>query len=507
MREDLIEIEIGAFSKIQNGYAFKSKEYVDKGLRIIRIANVQSGEIIDRDPKFYPGSRLSEFKDYVIEEDDFLISLTGNVGRVGRIGKSLLPALLNQRVGKLNLQTNSIEKSYLYYFLNSRAFVHQVIKSSKGVGQLNTSSKKIEAIKIPIAPLSVQRAIVAKIEELFSDLDKGIADLKKAQDQLKVYRQAVLKKAFEGELTKEWREQQQDLPTADELLEQIKEERQKHYEQQLENWKQAVNAWEENNKEGKKPGKPKAIKSVEQFTRTEIKNMDELPNKWNWVRLGNIFQIFVGSTPSRSKTEYWENGKINWISSGEVNFSSIFETREKITNEGLNNASTTIHPVGTVMLAMIGEGKTRGQAGILEIEACHNQNTAAIRVSEIGFLPKFLFHYLFLKYERNRSVGSGNNQKALNQGRIMDFDYPLCSVEEQHQIIQEIESRLSVCEKVEESIIESLEKAKALRQSVLKKAFEGTLLSKEEIAACKAAPDYEPASVLLEKIKAEKKKK
>ena len=155
---------------------------------------------------------------------------------------------------------------------------------------------------------------------------------------------------------------------------------------------------------------------------------------------------------------------------------------------------------------MIGEGKTRGQAGILEIEACHNQNTAAIRVSEIGFPPKFLFHYLFLKYERNRGVGSGNNQKALNQGRIMDFDYPLCSKEEQHQILKEIESRLSVCDNVELSILESLEKAKALRQSILKKAFEGTLLSVKEIAACKAAIDYEPASVLLEEIKAEKKK-
>ena len=83
----------------------------------------------------------------------------------------------------------------------------------------------------------------------------------------------------------------------------------------------------------------------------------------------------------------------------------------------------------------------------------------------------------------------------------MDFDYPLCSVEEQHQIVQEIESRLSVCDKVEESITESLEKSKSLRQSILKKAFEGTLLSEDKIAACKAAKDYEPASVLLEKIK------
>lgn len=107
----------------------------------------------------------------------------------------------------------------------------------------------------------------------------------------------------------------------------------------------------------------------------------------------------------------------------------------------------------------------------------------------------------------NRRVGSGNNQKALNQGRIMEFDYPLCSKQEQTQIVREIESRLSVCDKVEESLKESLEKAKALRQSILKKAFEGKLLSAEELAKCKADKDYEPASVLLERIKKEKNNK
>ena len=101
----------------------------------------------------------------------------------------------------------------------------------------------------------------------------------------------------------------------------------------------------------------------------------------------------------------------------------------------------------------------------------------------------------------------GAGKPGLNLHNIKDLHIPLFSSKEQHQIVQEIESRLSVCDKVEESITESLEKAKALRQSILKKAFEGTLLSEEEIAACKAAPDYEPASILLEKIKAEKKKK
>ena len=494
MRKDWETVKLGEFATHEKGKKPKNQKTEQDEVFKFPYINIEAFEkgIIET----YTDGEKCRF----CFEDDFLMVWDGS--RSGLVGKGMNGALGSTLV-RINLP--SIENNYAYHFLSSKYL--EINTRAKGSGTPHVDPYLLWNYDFSICSLPEQRAIVAKIEELFSDLDKGIADLKKAQDQLKVYRQAVLKKAFEGELTKEWREQQQDLPTADELLEQIKEERQKHYEQQLENWKQAVNAWEENDKEGKKPGKPKAIKSVEQFTRTEIKSMDELPNKWNWVRLGNVFQVFVGSTPSRSKTEYWENGKINWVSSGEVTFSSIFETREKITNEGLNNASTTIHPVGTVMLAMIGEGKTRGQAGILEIEACHNQNTAAIRVSEIGFLPKFLFHYLFLKYERNRSVGSGNNQKALNQGRIMDFDYPLCSVEEQHQIIQEIESRLSVCEKVEESIIDSLEKAKALRQSVLKKAFEGTLLSKEEIAACKAAPDYEPASILLEKIKAEKKKK
>jgi len=358
-----------------------------------------------------------------------------------------------------------------------------------------------------LPPLPIQRAIVAKIEELFSSLDRGIADLTKAQEQLVVYRQAVLKKAFEGELTKEWREKQFNLPTAEELLEQIKEERERYYEQQLEDWKKAVEVWEKSGKVIRKPTKPRALKSVEEFTRNEILEFDTLPNNWKWVKLGNIFQVFIGSTPSRSKSEYWQNGSINWVSSGEVAFKAIFQTKEKITINGLENTSTTVHPIGTVLLAMIGEGKTRGQAAILEIEACHNQNTAAIRVSEVGFESKFLFHYLFFKYEKNRRVGSGNNQKALNQGRVMDFDYPLCSPQEQHQIVREIESRLSVCDKVEESIAESLEKAKALRQSILKKAFEGKLLSDEEIAKCKREKDYEPAYKLLERIRGKKKQK
>ena len=371
----------------------------------------------------------------------------------------------------------------------------------------------IEKENLPLAPLPEQRTIVAKIEALFSDLDKGIADHKKAQDQLKVYRQAVLKKAFEGELTKEWREQQQDLPTADELLEQIKEERQKHYEQQLENWKQAVKAWEENGNEGKKPRKPKFLKELEEFTDEDLFELHELDSYWNWVKVDKLCQYDQNAMKagpfgsSLKKAFYTESGyKIygqEQVISGDYKFGNYYVNNEKY--QSLINCAVKPHDV---LISLVG---TVGKVLILP-EDCEAGliNPRLVKFSLNDFYSEQFFKYFFESgfiKSIYKLKNHGTTMDVLNLGIIKELPFPLCSKKEQHQIVQEIESRLSVCDKVEESITESLEKAKALRQSVLKKAFEGTLLSEEEIAACKAAPDYEPASVLLEKIKAEKKKK
>jgi len=121
---------------------------------------------------------------------------------------------------------NFIEKKYLFYYFVQTAFRKDAQSNMTGsAGQLRVPTIFFKSVSIPIAPLPEQRAIVAKLEQLFSELDNGIACLKKAQEQLKVYRQAVLKQAFEGELTKAWREQQTSLPSAQEQLETIKAER------------------------------------------------------------------------------------------------------------------------------------------------------------------------------------------------------------------------------------------------------------------------------------------
>ncbi|MBK8624811.1 MAG: restriction endonuclease subunit S [Saprospiraceae bacterium] len=126
-------------------------------------------------------------------------------------------------------------------------------------------------------------------------------------------------------------------------------------------------------------------------------------------------------------------------------------------------------------MAMIGEGKTRGQAAILKIESSHNQNTAAIRVDDKVYKSQLLYFYLVFKYEDNRRVGSGNNQKALNKERIKSILIPLPSINEQQLIVDELESKLTICDKIEETINQSLQQAETLRQSILKQAFEGKL--------------------------------
>lgn len=363
--------------------------------------------------------------------------------------------------------------------------------------------------KILLPPLVMQNAILSKTEEIFSDLDNGIANFKKAQEQLKIYRQAVLKKAFEGELTKEWREKQSNLPTAEELLKQIKEERQNHYNQQIEDWKKAVKEWEKNGKEGKKPSKPKKFIELPQLTETEIKENPKLPMGWKWERIGNNFLILDQGWSPKCENFPAQIGEWGVIKTTAVQANSFEEINNKKLPSKLIPRIQHELIKGDILITRAGPRSRVGVCCLVNNVRSKLINCDKVyRIKAIVTNPNYIVYLLnspeFSRELEKTKSGISDSGVNLKQDIFLKMPIPLCSLIEQTQIVQEIESRLSVCDKMEQSISESLEKAEALRQSILKKAFEGKLLSQAEIEQCKQAADYEPASELLKKIKAEK---
>ena len=406
----------------------------------------------------------------IAEPDDVLVSIRAPVGPTNLCA---VQSCIGRGLAAIRTQGDLPSKYVLYAM---RATEEDLRAKSTGTTFEAIRGDDLRSHPLPLPPLPEQRRIVAEIEKHFTRLDASIAALKRVQANLSRYRASVLKSACEGKLVPTEaelaRSEGRKYEPADRLMERILSERRAQ--------------WESQQKRRGKYKEPAAL---------DTSNLPELPEGWVWSAMGECFEVYVGATPRRARGDYW-NGEIPWVSSGEVSFNRIKVTRESITTEGLNNTSTDLHPPGTVLLGMIGEGKTRGQVSILDISACNSQNSAAIRVSESGLPPEYVFYYLWGQYDATRRIGSGNNQPALNKSRVQELLIPLPPLAEQLRIVAEVERRLSVIQQAEAAIETNLTRAERLRQSILKQAFSGKLVPQD--------PNDEPASVLLERIQAER---
>ena len=194
MKEGWSYKKLGEVCEILNGFAFKSNIYAPKGIRVIRITNVQKGFIEDTEPKFYPFDSIDELNRYLLKSQDLLISLTGNVGRVALLAENMLPAYLNQRVGCIRVKNEKeLSISYLYHLLNSNEFEKNCIQSAHGAAQKNMSTVWLANYKIPIPPLQEQHSIVSRLDSAFSHIDALKANAEKQLNEAR--------KLFQAELT------------------------------------------------------------------------------------------------------------------------------------------------------------------------------------------------------------------------------------------------------------------------------------------------------------------
>jgi type I restriction enzyme, S subunit len=370
----------------------------------------------------------------------------GDVILVTRInpGKTIITRIataINQDL-KIVRMSSEIKPSFVKYLFCS--IEHQLISLSSGTTVLGLSIHNLNEIEILLPPLPEQRRIVAKIEELFSSLDKGMASLKSARDELKVYRQAVLMYAFEGRLTAKWRGERKGAGEEGELPE---------------GWSKQKIGSLVINKEGLRRGPFGSAIRKEFFIKDGYK----------------VYEQANAINDDSSRGHYY-------ISKEKYNELSSFKV---IPDDLIVSCSGTIGRI-TCIPANAGPGII-------------NQALLRIRLNSDLILIKYFVPYFRASFFQKIIVDQSQGTAMSNLIGIKDFkeiEILLPTLAEQAQIVAEIETRLSVCDKLEATIQESLVQAEALRQSILKKAFEGRLVPQD--------PSDEPASALLERIRAER---
>ena len=349
--------------------------------------------------------------------------------------------------------------------------------------------------KIPLAPLNEQHRIVAKIEELFSELDKGVESLEKAREQLKIYRQAVLKHAFEGKLTAKWREENQDkLEKPEQLLARVKREREARYEQQLEEWKTAVKEWEEHGKRSKRPSKPRGVVDLPQLKFDDLAKLPPVPDCHAYTYLAYLGQLGRGKSKHRPRNapELF-GGNYPFIQTGEVKAAGRIIREHTQTYSELGLAQSKLWPQGTLCITI---AANIAETAFLGFDCCFPDSVVGFTAVKALVLPEYI--ELFIKSVRTRieAYAPATAQKNINLTTLESLVVPLCSLEEQRVLVYQLDAVLSVIENQRSEIYNMLLKATGLRQSILKQAFSGKFVAQD--------PYDEPVSLLLERIKAEK---
>lgn len=410
------ECKFGDVGYLQNGYAFNSKLYKEKGVNLIRISDIQDNEVI-LDNCVKVSEKVDEC--FQVHKGDFLLAMSGaTTGKTG-IYNSEDEALLNQRVGNLKIYNEKVllPKFRNYFISNKRSLIE---KLAYGGAQPNISKAMIEDLDILLPPLAEQERIVAKIEALFQDIDDGVERLKSAQAQIKQYRQSVLKSAFEqckhkgtindiAQLTK--------IGPFGSLL---------HKSDYVKNGIPLVNP-------------------------SHIKNLTILPNKDICVLPSKLKQL---------QSYVLKKYDIVIGRRGEMGRCAVVDEQQ----EGW------LCGTGSMFLRLKKENYPYFYALYIASQQC--------------------IQYL----ERN---AMGTTMKNLNEKIIKKVPIPLPTLPEQQRIVEEIEKRFAVADVLEKAVNAGLEKADKLKQSILKKAFEGKLVPQN--------PNDEPASVLLERIKKSQK--
>lgn len=442
-------------------------------------------------PKSLPTSQAPSRAKQHLEPHDVLVSMT----RPNLNAVAIVPDDLTCAIGSTGfhvLRTKSVDPAWLFYLVQTHAFIDAMSQVVQGALYPAVRPKDVNSYKMPLAPLAEQHRIIAEIEKHFTRLDASVSALKRIQANLKRYRASVLKAACEGRLILTEAElakaDGRDYEPADRLLSRILKERRANWEaDQLAKMKA----------QGKTPKDDKWKEKYKEPSPSRTTNLPLIPNGWIWVSANQICtQITDGEhiQPRYQPTGYPMLTAKN-VRSGHVDFRDI----DYIAEQDFNNCLKRCAPQENDLL-IVSVGATTGRAAIVG----NVQPFALVRsvlMLRPLLSPRFLLCWIQSPWCQTWiSRASGSSAQAhLYISDTKNIPVPFPPLSEQERIVAEVERHISIIEELETVVEANLRRAERLRQSILKSAFEGKLVPQD--------PTDEPASNLLERIRAEREKK
>jgi type I restriction enzyme, S subunit len=313
---------------------------------------------------------------------------------------------------------NDVFQNYLFHFFHYvRPYLRD--KHKQGVTQVNLNTTIVGEITIPLPPLAEQKRIVAKIEELFSELDAGEARLRRARQQLQTYRQSLLKQAFEGKLTAEWRGQD--------------------------------------------------------------RSDSSLPKSWRRLALGEVGRWQGGGTPNKANKKFWENGTVPWVSPKDMKLPLITSAQDYITEEAVAASATSlVEPHSVLLVTRSGILSHSLPCAVNLVLVTINQDIKALTPHPFVEAPYLRLAFSNYAQEILSSCRkAGTTVSSIEFPALRGFAIPLCPLPEQQEIVRILDEQMETITHTEREIDSALKKSTALRQSILRKAFTGRLVPQE----------------------------
>ena len=469
-------------SKPQYGWTTKGTE--QGRIRLLRTTDITKGGIDWSSVPFCAEDPPAPSK-YQLVEGDIVISRAGSVGVSALLERPIPAAVFASYL--IRFKASGILPRVLAYYLQSPKYWAEIGDNASGIAMLNVNATKLAVLRFPLAPLPEQHRIVVKLDELFSELDAGVVALERAQTNLQSYRASVLKAAVEGKLTEEWRRKNLPDETGEELLQSILVERRKRWEEeQLAKFKakgqNPPKNWQQKYKE---PGEP------------DSSNLPELPDGWCWA---TVDQITAGNRTSAYgvlKPGPEVPGGIPLVRVGNIRNGVVSGQLKRIAPEVASRYGRTRLRGGELLITLVG---AIGRTAVVPSELSGVKTARAVGVVPISSMldPRWIELWFRSPLQRHRMIGKAHEvaRKTLNLEDVRNATVALPPASELDTILLAVEQTERGLTPTVEHMKESVSFSGALRQSILKRAFEGRLVAQD--------PHDEPASVLVERIRAER---